>query len=371
MDRRDARAQPVRRLPQLGLPSGEIADCLAALRSSADLNAPGCAIGVADGVVRSGECLETDPPPFDAAIAAVDYAFPGTVWCAASNSTAGLDLAGAFAGLLGTLAQRQPRLAADARGSGAAVGVPPAERGFNQAWEIGRRVARRIGCPADAHLVLRPPRPAHQGAAPARRVANVRGAFAKSNPAPGRMQADGRRRRRRDDDRRHAATGWPRSSSVPARARCRSGSSRARTDAVRPAGRVQHRPPGDPALQHRQRHPARRQHGLRLHLVEPLGFSMEDRLLRRAGARLSRDRRVRRRTRSWDEFLLSYPACCTHQLRVHDRRAALVRRVDWQRGDWLVFGSETAGLLSRPTCRRSFDELGSSCACRCGPSSAA
>ena len=53
-----------------------------------------------------------------------------------------------------------------------------AERGYNQAWEIARRVARRLGCRADAHCLLRPLDGAHQAELKlAQRQRNVARAF--------------------------------------------------------------------------------------------------------------------------------------------------------------------------------------------------
>jgi tRNA (cytidine/uridine-2'-O-)-methyltransferase len=83
--------------------------------------------------------------------------------------------------------------------------------------------------------------------------------------------------------------------------------------------------------------------GCELHLVEPLGFSMDDRLLRRAGLDYHETAAVRRHA-SWDALLqLEQPR--TERMFAFTTRA--IRRFDavrWQRGDWLVFGSETAGL---------------------------
>ena len=88
--------------------------------------------------------------------------------------------------------------------------------------------------------------------------------------------------------------------------------------------------------------------GCELHLVDPLGFSMDDRLLRRAGLDYHEHAAVRRHA-SWQALLDSQhpePARCfaftTHATRPFGA-------VGWQRGDWLVFGSETAGL---PPARR-------------------
>lgn len=53
------------------------------------------------------------------------------------------------------------------------------ERGYNQAWELARRLAPRIGGQANARLLVRQRDTAHQLALPPdRRAANVRGAFA-------------------------------------------------------------------------------------------------------------------------------------------------------------------------------------------------
>ena len=83
--------------------------------------------------------------------------------------------------------------------------------------------------------------------------------------------------------------------------------------------------------------------GCTLHLIEPLGFSMEDRLLRRAGLDYHEFAEVRRHA-GWEEFQrATQPASqrlfafTTHATRRHDD-------VAWQPGDWLVFGSETRGL---------------------------
>ena len=83
--------------------------------------------------------------------------------------------------------------------------------------------------------------------------------------------------------------------------------------------------------------------GCILHLVEPLGFSMDDRLLRRAGLDYHEYAEVRRHA-SWDALVAS---CAPRP----DRLFALTTRgsrpfadMAFRPGDWLVFGSETAGL---------------------------
>ena len=83
--------------------------------------------------------------------------------------------------------------------------------------------------------------------------------------------------------------------------------------------------------------------GCALHLVEPLGFAMEDRLLRRAGLDYHEFTAVRRHA--------DWAALCAVQQQIGGRLFAFTTRglqsfsaVAWQPGDWLVFGSETAGL---------------------------
>ena len=83
--------------------------------------------------------------------------------------------------------------------------------------------------------------------------------------------------------------------------------------------------------------------GCALHLIEPLGFSMEDRLMRRAGLDYHEYARVLRHP-GWTAFLRSQQpdparmfALTTHATRaVHDNV--------FKPGDWLVFGAETRGL---------------------------
>jgi tRNA (cytidine/uridine-2'-O-)-methyltransferase len=83
--------------------------------------------------------------------------------------------------------------------------------------------------------------------------------------------------------------------------------------------------------------------GASLHLVEPLGFLMDDRLLRRAGLDYHEHARVLRHA-SWPALCASLapdPARCFAFTTRGTRRFA---DVAWAEGDWLVFGNETAGL---------------------------
>ncbi|WBY00466.1 tRNA (cytidine(34)-2'-O)-methyltransferase [Ramlibacter tataouinensis] len=85
--------------------------------------------------------------------------------------------------------------------------------------------------------------------------------------------------------------------------------------------------------------------GCTLHLVEPLGFSMDDRLLRRAGLDYHEYAEVRRHA-GWDTLLASErpDPQRTFALTTHGTR--LVHEVGFRAGDWLVFGAETRGLPS-------------------------
>jgi len=83
--------------------------------------------------------------------------------------------------------------------------------------------------------------------------------------------------------------------------------------------------------------------GCTLHLVEPLGFSMEDRLLRRAGLDYHETACVRRHA-SWPDFVRATRPDAARMFAFTTRGSRPYSQVAWQAGDWLVFGSETAGL---------------------------
>jgi tRNA (cytidine/uridine-2'-O-)-methyltransferase len=83
--------------------------------------------------------------------------------------------------------------------------------------------------------------------------------------------------------------------------------------------------------------------GCTLHLVEPLGFSMEDKLLQRAGLDYHEYADVRRHT-SWAAFVAAMQPEADRLFAFTTRASRSFADVAWQPGDWLVFGSETAGL---------------------------
>jgi tRNA (cytidine/uridine-2'-O-)-methyltransferase len=85
--------------------------------------------------------------------------------------------------------------------------------------------------------------------------------------------------------------------------------------------------------------------GCTLHLIEPLGFSMEDRLMRRAGLDYHEYAEVRRHA-SWDQFVAQEQPLPERSFALTTRGQRGVHEVAFQAGDWLVFGSETQGLPS-------------------------
>jgi tRNA (cytidine/uridine-2'-O-)-methyltransferase len=91
--------------------------------------------------------------------------------------------------------------------------------------------------------------------------------------------------------------------------------------------------------------------GCALHLVEPLGFSMEDRLMRRAGLDYHEYAEVRRHA-SWQALMDAMRPDPARLFALTTRGAYFVHDTAFLPGDWLVFGSETSGLA--PALRDSF-----------------
>ncbi|WP_448212660.1 tRNA (uridine(34)/cytosine(34)/5-carboxymethylaminomethyluridine(34)-2'-O)-methyltransferase TrmL [Colwellia sp. MEBiC06753] len=81
--------------------------------------------------------------------------------------------------------------------------------------------------------------------------------------------------------------------------------------------------------------------GFRLHLIEPLGFSIEDKRLKRAGLDYHEFANLKRHA-SFDDFIAQEQpkrlyAITTKATRYH-------HQVDFAEGDYVMFGSETKGL---------------------------
>jgi len=92
--------------------------------------------------------------------------------------------------------------------------------------------------------------------------------------------------------------------------------------------------------------------GCTLHLIEPLGFSMEDKHMRRAGLDYHEYAQVQRHA-DWAAFLASQQPDTARMFALTTRGSRFVQNTSFQKGDWFVFGAETRGLA--PRLRESFD----------------
>jgi ComF family protein len=116
-----------------------------------------------DGASAESPCLRCRlaPPPWSRAVAGVDYGYPWDRALADLKFHERLDAIDAL--LRPLLAQLH-----EARGSGIrVVAVPLArdrlrERGYNQSWELARRLARRLALPARADALFRVRDTGHQ-----------------------------------------------------------------------------------------------------------------------------------------------------------------------------------------------------------------
>ncbi len=91
--------------------------------------------------------------------------------------------------------------------------------------------------------------------------------------------------------------------------------------------------------------------GCALHLVEPLGFSMDDRHMRRAGLDYHEYAEVRRHA-SWPAFIDAMQPAPARLFAMTTHGTRRVHEVAFAPGDWLVFGAETRGLA--PALRERF-----------------
>jgi tRNA (cytidine/uridine-2'-O-)-methyltransferase len=83
--------------------------------------------------------------------------------------------------------------------------------------------------------------------------------------------------------------------------------------------------------------------GCHLHLVEPLGFSMDDKQMRRAGLDYHEYATLKRHA-DWQSFLDTEKPAAARMFTLTTRGTRSPYTVAFQPGDWLVFGSETKGI---------------------------
>ena len=81
--------------------------------------------------------------------------------------------------------------------------------------------------------------------------------------------------------------------------------------------------------------------GARLHLIEPLGFSIDDRALRRAGMDYWHECEIRT-WKSWSEFAVTNPLRRSFYLTTKTARPYW--SAEFADEDFLIFGRETKGL---------------------------
>lgn len=141
---------------------------------------PRCArCGLATGMALAacGACLR-EAPPFEHTVCVADYGFPWDRLIAELKFHERSALAGALAPLLAQAVRDtqtvRPKLVVPVPLSAARL----SGRGYNQAWELARRVAGLLSLPARADVLLRPVATAQQHELQRQeRQRNLRGAF--------------------------------------------------------------------------------------------------------------------------------------------------------------------------------------------------
>ncbi|MDP1743028.1 MAG: tRNA (cytidine(34)-2'-O)-methyltransferase [Polaromonas sp.] len=83
--------------------------------------------------------------------------------------------------------------------------------------------------------------------------------------------------------------------------------------------------------------------GCRLHLVEPLGFSMDDKHMRRAGLDYHEYAELTRHAH-WQAFMDKARPDPLRMFAMTTHGSGFVHFTPFTPGDWLVFGAETRGL---------------------------
>ena len=91
--------------------------------------------------------------------------------------------------------------------------------------------------------------------------------------------------------------------------------------------------------------------GCTLHLIEPLGFSMDDKLMRRAGLDYHEYADVKRHAH-WQAFIDAEQPDPARLFALTTRGSRHAHELAFRPGDWFVFGAESRGLA--PELRENF-----------------
>lgn len=91
--------------------------------------------------------------------------------------------------------------------------------------------------------------------------------------------------------------------------------------------------------------------GVQLHLIEPLGFPLEDSKLKRAGLDYHEYAKMKVHA-NWEAFLASEQPRVEQLYAMTTHGSSSFAQVQFQVGDYFVFGAETRGLA--PSLRESF-----------------
>lgn len=152
--------------------------CRQRFQTAAGPRCPRCALPGAAGLPCGG--CQREPPPFEACVAVADYGFPWDRLISRFKFQQQPELAALLAQALREAVLRHPAARPPVQRV-LPVPLSPArlaERGYNQAWELARRVAAGLGLRAEAGWLQRLRDTAHQvGLSRAERERNLRHAM--------------------------------------------------------------------------------------------------------------------------------------------------------------------------------------------------
>jgi len=127
--------------------------CLARFVKRGDAVCPSCALPSIDGQT-CGACLR-DPPPYARCIAALAYGFPWDRLVRRFKFNDQPELAGMLASLMAAAIDQAAATTVDCVLPVPLSSARLAERGYNQAWELARRLAAQQGLAVQANALLR------------------------------------------------------------------------------------------------------------------------------------------------------------------------------------------------------------------------